>query len=230
MHVAEIWRYPVKSMAGERLEEALVTSTGIVGDRLVQVHAEDRLVTARTHPRLLGHRVTLDANGDPLVDGRPWRSAAVLEDVRAIAGETARLVRDEDPEVRFDILPLLVATDGAIAAFGRDRRRLRPNIVLAGVEGLEERTWPGKTLAIGDVLIEVASLRGRCVMTTYDPDTLAQDPGVLKDIGRRFGGRLALDCAVLRGGTLHVGQEAELLAPSHRTGSGISTTAAGNAA
>ena len=78
--------------------------------------------------------------------------------------------------MRFDVLPLLVATDGAIAAFGRDRRRLRPNLVIGGVPGLDERRWPGRRLRIGDVVIEVDSLRGRCVMTTVDPDSLEQDP------------------------------------------------------
>jgi len=33
------------------------------------------------------------------------------------------------------VVPLLVATDGAIAAFGHDGRRLRPNIAVGGVEG-----------------------------------------------------------------------------------------------
>ena len=37
MFVAEIWRYPVKSMAGEALDEAEVGPSGIPGDRVVQV-------------------------------------------------------------------------------------------------------------------------------------------------------------------------------------------------
>jgi uncharacterized protein len=78
---------------------------------------------------------------------------------------------------RFDVLPLLVATDGAIAALGVDGRRLRPNIVVSGVIGLAERDWTGRRLRIGDVLIELIKLRGRCVMTTYDPDTQVQDVG-----------------------------------------------------
>src|SRR5439155_1323636 len=83
---------------------------------------------------------------------------------------------------RYPVLPLLVATDGAIAALGVDRRRLRPNILVEGVEGLAERAWPGRRLRIGDALIAVEKLRGRCVMTTFDPDTQAQDLSVLKRI------------------------------------------------
>ena len=135
----------------------------------------------------------------------------VLADVRRIAGAGARLVRFDGVE-RFDVLPLLVATDGAIEAFGQDSRRLRPNIVVGGVEGLAERTWPGRRLRIGEAIIQVQDLRARCVMTTFDPDTLAPSPQVLRDIVKRFDGKLALNCDVLKGGIIRVGQEVELLA------------------
>src|SRR5437899_640596 len=82
---------------------------------------------------------------------------------------------------------------------------LRPNIVVGGVEGLEERTWPGRRLRIGDAVIAVAQLRGRCVMTTYDPDTLKQDLNVLRSIVSELGGTMALDCAVESGGLVRVG-------------------------
>jgi uncharacterized protein YcbX len=213
MTVRELWRYPVKSMAGERLEEADLRLTGIAGDRLVQVrHAgTERVITSRTAPRLLGLAGTWDeAAGAPRVNGLPWRSRAVQALVREAAGAEARLVRD-DGAGRFDVLPLLVATDGAIAALGVDHRRLRPNLVLGGVEGLTERSWPGRRLRIGPVLIQVASLRQRCVMTTFDPDTQVQDVGVLRRIVEEFDGRMALDCAVLEAGTIRVGDAVALL-------------------
>jgi hypothetical protein len=167
-------------------------------------------VTARTHPRLLGHKGTLGPGGEPLVDGRPWTDAGVAVDVERIVGAGARLVRYEGAE-RFDVLPLLVATDGAIEAFGKDGRRLRPNIVVGGVPGLSERSWQGRRLRAEEVVIELADLRGRCVMTTYDPDTLEQDPAVLRGIVQRFGGTLALNARVLRGGVLATGDALELL-------------------
>jgi uncharacterized protein YcbX len=210
MYVKEIWRYPVKSMAGEQLERANITPLGIEADRVVLVlNGHGRIVTARSHPALLGHKGTTDANGVPMVDGRPWTDPEVLADVLKIAGARSELIHDQSAE-RFDVLPLLVATDGAIAAFGRGGRRLRPNLVIGGVEGLEERDWPGKKLRIGTAVIAVDSLRGRCVMTTYDPDTLQQDSGVLKDIVKRFGGKLALNCGVERGGGIERNQEVEL--------------------
>jgi len=212
MHVAELWRYPVKSLAGERLTEVEVTPAGFVGDRRVQVWDGHRIVTSRTKPRLLALRALWDTEtGEPRIDGVPWHTAEALEAVRRAAGPTAHLGRHDDVEKRFDVLPLLVATDGAIAALGEDGRRLRPNVVVGGVEGLAERTWPGRRLRLGEVVIQVAKLRDRCVMTTYDPDTQVQDPGVLRRIVQEFDGKMALDCAVLRPGTLRIGDPVELL-------------------
>ena len=211
MYVAEIWRYPVKSMAGEQLQTARLTEAGIDGDRVIQVrNAHGRTITSRTHPALLGHRGTLDERGNPLIDGQPWTEPKVLAAVQQIAGLGAQLVRDDSLD-RFDILPLLVATDGAVSAFGRDRRRLRPNIVVGGVNGLEEREWQGGELLVGDVVIGIQDLRARCIMTTYDPDSLAHDPSVLRDIVKRFGGKLALNCDVVRGGVIQGNQEVDFL-------------------
>lgn len=214
MQVAQLWRYPVKSMAGEPLQEALIGAMGIEGDRLLQIRdAAGRLITSRSRPRLLLHRGSIGPDGEILVDGRPWRSPDVARDVEAAAGSGTRLVQAEGPE-RFDILPLLVATDGALAAFGRDPRRLRPNLVLGGVEGLAERDWEGRRLCIGEVVIRLADLRERCVMTTFDPDTAAQDVEVLKGIRRDFGGRLCLNASVERGGRIRVGDAVSLGSPS----------------
>jgi hypothetical protein len=215
MHVRELWRYPVKTMAGERLEQARLSPDGIEGDRIMHVEdAGGRLITSRTHRRFLGHRSTLNGAG-VLVDGRPWDSTEVAAVIQEIAGPGAKLVRYEGPE-RFDVLPLLVATDGAIAAFGHDHRRLRPNIVIAGVAGLAERGWEGGILRIGNARIGVRDLRSRCIMTSFDPDTLRQDKEITRDIYRRFEGKLALNCYVIEGGEISAGDAVEFLPAAHR--------------
>jgi uncharacterized protein YcbX len=218
MHVAEIWRYPVKSMAGERLPEVNLTPLGLDGDRIVHVeNARASVITARTHPKLLAHRAVLDAQGEPLVDSRAWTDPSVTADIEHIVGGGARLVLDHGAG-RFDILPLLVATDGAIAAFGYNGRRLRPNLVIGGVQGLAERTWERKDIRIGDVVIALADLRGRCVMTTFDPDTLAQDHRVLRRIVDQFDGRLALNASVMRAGHVREGDRVDLIEAPERAG------------
>jgi MOSC domain-containing protein len=212
LRVAGLWRYPVKSLAGEPLAAATLTPTGIPGDRVVHVVGPEGVRTARRHHRLLGLRGTVGSDARPRINGHSWDSAEALALIKNAAGDDAWLEAWEGLE-RFDILPLLVATDGAVAAFGRDIRRLRPNILIAGVEGMAETLWPGARLHLADTLVRLDALRGRCAMTTVDPDTLERDPEVLRDIGRRFGGRLALDADVVRGGTVRVGDDVVLDRP-----------------
>jgi hypothetical protein len=87
MHVAELWRYPVKSLAGEPLDSAEISADDIPGDRVVQVYdAEGGIVTARTAPRLLGLKGTLGPMGEPLVNGRPWTAPEVAAAIEVAAG------------------------------------------------------------------------------------------------------------------------------------------------
>ncbi len=210
LRVDGLWRYPVKSLAGQALDMAQLTPLGIPGDRIVQVHGREGVRTSRRQHRLLGLSGSLAADGQALIDGHPWNSPVAAALVQEAAGADAWLEAYEGA-LRFDVLPLLVATDGAVAAFGRDVRRLRPNILIGGVEGLDETTWPGRELHIGAAVVGLDSLRGRCPMTTVDPDTLERDPEVLRDIGRRFGGRLALNAEVLRPGLIRVGDAVRLV-------------------
>ena len=214
MTITEIWRYPVKSMAGERLLRADFGPMGIAGDRVVHVEdARGRVVTSRTHPRLLSHKGSTGEDGGVMIDGRRWDGPVASTDVIAIAGSGARLVRDDSAD-RFDVLPLLVATDGAIAAFGHDSRRLRPNLVIGGVPGMAEREWSGKVLrAASGAIIGVQDLRARCIMTSFDPDTQIQDKDITHGIYQRFEGKLALNCFVIAGGMIAVGDEVALEDP-----------------
>ena len=216
MFVKELWRYPVKSLAGERIEEARIDQLGIAGDRQILVrNGRGKVLTSRTHHRLLGLTGSLDSHGVGRISDHAWDSPEALHLVREAAGPDAELFRYGGVE-RFDVLPLLIATDGAIDHMGFNGRRLRPNIVVGGVEGLEERTWPGRRLRIGDAVINVANLRGRCVMTTYDPDTLKQDLNVLKSIVSELGGTMALDCAVESEGLVRVGEPVVFNLEAHK--------------
>lgn len=210
MRIAELWRFPVKSLAGEAVERVEVGAEGIPGDRgLRVVDARGRLVTARTRPALLGLHATLGDDGEALVDGVPWTEPAVARAIEEAAGPGARLERCA-PGEGFDDTPLLVATDGAIEWSGVDRRRFRANVLVSGVEGLAEREWPGRRLHAGTAVIELPALRVRCVVTTFDPDTLEQDPEVLARINRELDGTLALDALVAEPGAIAVGDPVEV--------------------
>ena len=213
MYVAELWRYPVKSLRGELLQEAEVLRTGIRGDREIVVvsKSRQRVITSRTHHRLLGLNGGISPETHAAtINGMPWESPGALALVEEAVGEPVQLVHVTGTE-RFDVLPLLVATDGAISTFGVDSRRFRPNILIGGVEGLMERQWEGKQIRIGQVEIHAAQLRARCVMTTYDPDTLEQDRNVLFRIVKELDGTMALDCSVLKPGAIRVGDAVTIL-------------------
>lgn len=212
MHVSEIWRYPVKSLKGERLNETEITKLGIPGDRQIAVirTINGRFLTSRSKPKLLSLQGSINANGVPTINGHLWNSAEALDLVREAAGEAVTLKEIPAPQA-FDILPLLIATDGAARYLNIDHRRLRPNILLADVPGLEERNWPGRIITIGDVRIHAEKLRDRCVMTTFDPDTQEQDPSVLLRIVRELDGSTALDSSVITPGKIRVGDQAHIV-------------------
>ncbi len=132
IRVSGLWRYPVKSLGGEALQTALLTLDGVEGDRVVHVAGRRGPLTGRTRHGLLTIPVSTGSDGAPQVDGHPWDSAEAADIVRGHGGPDARLVADETQD-RFDVLNLLVATDGAVERFGYGVRRLRPNILLSGV-------------------------------------------------------------------------------------------------
>ncbi|MET9630821.1 MOSC N-terminal beta barrel domain-containing protein [Lentzea sp. NPDC006480] len=206
MHVEALWRYPVKSLGGEPLQEAEFTRDGVAGDRLVHVQGPRGVLTGRTRHGLLTIPASTGPDG-PLVDGHPWDSWEAHALVLPFGG---RLTRYSGPE-RFDVLNVLVATDGQVAAAGVDVRRLRPNILIGGVEAGEEDSWPGHALVAGDVVIGMFKKRARCVVTTIDPDTGAQDLDVHRRIRHEFGGVLCLDSWVIQPGTVRVGDTVEVV-------------------
>jgi uncharacterized protein YcbX len=209
VRVAELWRYPVKSMRGESLARAEVLADGFAGDRLLRVEDERGLVTARRKQRLVGIETGIGGDGEPTIEGKPWRSPAVGELLGRVVGEHGRLVRT-DGGARFDAAPVLVLTDGALAAHGADRRRFRPNVVVSGVEGLSEREWLGRELRLGEVVLRAVEVCERCAVTTIDPDTIAIDPDVLRRTNDEFGGIMGLYFAVVWPGTIAVGDEVEV--------------------
>ena len=208
MRIAEIWRYPVKSLRGERVKTARLRRGGLDGDRVVHIHRGGEVVTAMTLPRLEGLPGTLGADGEPLIDGARWDTAEAHEKVRAIGGGEIELVRIDG--VRYDEAPLLVTTDGAVGALGEDGRRFRPNLVVEGVEGLSEREWVGRRLRVGEVELIVREGCVRCMVTTIHPDSLEIDPAILRRINEEFDRLMGVYCEVALPGEIAEGDEVEL--------------------
>ncbi|HSU00524.1 MAG TPA: MOSC N-terminal beta barrel domain-containing protein [Geodermatophilus sp.] len=234
MRVAELWRYPVKSLQGERLTSTEVGPEGLAGDRqwaLFDVGTGFGL-TARRVPDLLFLSGRLRADGRVevvLPDGTVTSDDAVLSD-RLDRPVTLRAAADAPGERRYES-PHEVgeageydwdAFSGARGAFHDssrirvslvstgtlgtwDRRRFRANVVL---EGTGEDALVGRRVRLGGAELDVVKQVGRCVMVTRpQPGGIGRDNGVLKTIHRERDGSLAVGALVARAGTVAVGDE-----------------------
>lgn len=198
--VVELWRYPVKSLLGERLEEVEVDDRGLVGDRLYAVtDGQGRLGSGKTTTRFrrldgLFELRARSVDGRPLVtlpDGRELLAGDAELDAFLSGRYGAELRVARESAVRHhDAAPLHLLTTssldwlaGQLPASQVDRRRFRPNILLDGTSrGLAEDAWIGRRFALGSAVIRVTDRTDRCVMTTNAQSELPQDPAVLRAV------------------------------------------------
>ncbi len=230
MRVAELWRYPVKSLQGERLDSAAVTADGLEGDRRFAIHEVETGfgLTARREPELLFASARLRDGGEieiTLPDGSMARDDGALS---AWLGRAVRLretgggaaLRFENP-VDFEDEsgawtpfgdgdgPFHDSSSARVSLLGMatigawDRRRFRPNVLLEG-EGEDELA--GCTVTLGEAVLDVGKRIKRCVMTTRaQPDGIERDLDVMRTIARERDAHLAVGARVSRPGTVRVG-------------------------
>jgi len=215
--VAELWRYPVKSMLGQRIEAAEVTARGLAGDRayaLLDVES-GRVVSAKI-PR--HWRGMFELRSSEL-----GRAVEVISE----APEGARyrslpLTQTEGDETEFplingffDTMPLHLLATGTLQHLGSlypegrfGVQRFRPNILIEtppGESGFVDNSWIGKTIAIGDARLRVMAPMVRCVMTTLPQGELPGDPGILKTAGQHNNANVGVCVMVAEGGVVRVG-------------------------
>ncbi|MGY1749982.1 MOSC N-terminal beta barrel domain-containing protein [Modestobacter sp. SYSU DS0511] len=232
--VLELWRYPVKSLVGERVAAAELGPQGIAGDRgwaLFDV-ATGLGLTARRVPELLFAAGRTRADGGVevvLPDGTVTREDAVLSRwvgrpvaLRPAAEVTGARTYENPSEVTEGTEDGWNPFAGADGAFhdnagarvtlvstgtlgGWDRRRFRANVVL---DGAGEEGWVGTSVAVGGVVLAVAARVPRCVMVTRpQAGGIPRDTAVLRSVHRDRGGALAVGAPVTRPGAVVVGDE-----------------------
>jgi uncharacterized protein len=215
--VAEIWRYPVKSMGGERLESCLIAETGLEGDRrwaLVdgQANRAGKPLTAREAEVLLTYRPRLVDNGVQVVtpggDTRPLDDGLVAQ----LAADMSRpLTLREGAGLNYDDSPVLVVNLATVATFELsagvevDRRRFRANLYLDGLEPEEELRWLGRRIRSGGAELEVVSRCERCVVITRDPDTTQASPQLLRVLTEISDTCMGVYCRVVQSGMVATG-------------------------
>jgi uncharacterized protein len=239
-HVDALFRYPVKSMGGERLEAAALGWHGIDGDR--------RLALRRMDDR----------------SGFPWLSASKLPDLLRFAphrengaqGELPTHVRTPDgaelpvfgedlakeigrrygapvqmmelkhgifDEASISVIALdTVREIGRLAGQSPDVRRFRPNVVarLLRPAPFQEDDWVGGVLTFGegdDAPAVTVTLRDvRCSMVNLDPDSARSAPEVLKAVVRVNQNNAGIYGTVTRIGRLEAGQAIRLHAATEK--------------
>jgi uncharacterized protein YcbX len=227
--VEAIFRYPVKSMAGERLKDAKVGWHGIDGDRrlaLRRMHAKagSPWLTATKLPDLL-HFTPLRRDGEKgdlvtHVRTPDGRELPVFGEELAAEIERRHKAPVEMMHLRqgiFDETCISVITADTIEEIGRlagtdaDTRRFRPNILvrLCQPAAFQEDEWVGGVLSFGDSegpRVSVIMRDERCAMVNYHPDSGSAAPEVMKSIVRRNQNCAGVYATVTRRGALTTGQ------------------------
>jgi uncharacterized protein YcbX len=233
--VAQLHRWPVKSMAGEPVDTLRIDGRGAAGDRTQALlhgsRATPRRLTAREAPRLLAWRASYPgvpgAAADPAAppvatvtapDGRAyaWDDPGLAEALAADLGRDVVLRRDERGQQ--DLADsLLVTTEATLRAVEAelgeplDLRRFRPNVHLAlDAPAFAEEGWEGATIVAGEARLQLLHPCARCVIPTRDPDTQERWPGLLRHLAREHGTLFGINARPLRAATIRVGDRAEV--------------------
>jgi hypothetical protein len=226
-HVEAIFRYPVKSMAGVRLESAMLGWHGIENDRrLAFRRIQDRggfpWLTASKLPDLVRYTPMSDSAEIPTHVRTPEGSkmetfgpelAAEVERRHGAAVQMMELRHGIFDEAMVSVIASETVREIAEASGTTpDVRRFRPNVVVRLLQpgAFQEDQWVGGILHFGEVGtgpgVCVTMLDVRCVMVNFDPDSARSAPEVLKAVVRLNQNNAGVYGSVVRTGQLTVGQ------------------------
>jgi uncharacterized protein YcbX len=235
-HIRELVRYPVKSMAGTATDSAFLGWHGLDGDRRYAFRrtGDDSsfpwLTASRLPELLLYHPCGLDdSTGEPLPthvrtptgSHVELRSAELQAEIAGRLGSGVELMKLKHGI--FDEAAVSVISLATIAGIGReagldlDRRRFRANILVETeiAEPFREDEWVGGTLVFGASdprpAVSVTLRDARCVMINLDPDTGAQNGGVMKTVVRLNKNNAGVYATVVRSGAIRVGDRVTLI-------------------
>ncbi|MGR6429659.1 MOSC domain-containing protein [Rhizobium sp. PAMB 3174] len=239
--IKELWRYPVSSVTGERLDQVSVSPAGMEGDRrYALVDAETGIVA---HPErdkrwqkavFVKSRTAQTGGIEVQVPGHEWLgieapnlTAALTVffefavelrpyERSAAAGEATSFAVD-----RYDVSPLHLLTSASVEhlkslhpAGNPDRRRFRPNIFMdaeSDITGFAELGWIDRPIRLGFVDGTVIAPTKRCGFTILAQEGLENDPEILRNV-MKFGARnMGVYCAPGATGVLKVGDVVCLL-------------------
>jgi len=228
--VVGLWRYPVKSMAGEALPECDVSWHGFAGDRRWAFVRDG--VTQSGFPWLtlrersdLNHYVPRFA--DPT---QPDKSPTLIRTPEGVSFDVTdpalatqlwpagtRPIK-QDRGV-FDTFPLSLISRQTIQELGGmvgqalDAQRFRPNILIDVANGkpFAEDEWVGRVICIGSLRMRVDKRDGRCAVITIDPATSQREPSVLRAVVQQRQGCLGVYGSTVEPGRVAVNDDVFVL-------------------
>jgi uncharacterized protein YcbX len=238
--ISAIYRYPVKSMAGELLDVARLGWHGIEGDRRFALRRlSDKSnfpwLSASKLPELILYKpFGLDSNAAELLpthvrtpDGKEYElhSDELREEISKRFGSNVELMNLKAGV--FDEASISVIMSSTVRCIEResgrgagscDIRRFRPNVVIESdsAQPFEEDRWVGETLMFGEdddcAVVKVYMKDERCRMVNLDPDTAERDVQVMRAVARLNKNYAGGYGTVVRAGELRVGQVVTLSA------------------
>ena len=224
--VSQIWRYPVKALAGEQLEAVEVNGRGLVGDRWFAIHTADgRLACGKNGKRFSQHDEVFDfaARTDPegavCVTGRggQWSPGQPELDVTlSEATGTPVQVRPEGLAPHHDAMPVSIIGTASLAWCARELRadaiprRLRVNLVVETEEPFVEETWLGGQICVGGVVLDVIRRNRRCRVIDLDQNGAGSPTRWLKPLGDKRDAMIAVYAEVATPGQIRVGDQLSL--------------------
>jgi len=225
--IRAIYRYPVKSMAGESMPSAQLGFHGLDGDRRFAflrtgVHANFPFLSAGRLATLVTYLPLRDGD-DPLPsrvrtpkgEELPLESDALRDELASAHGAPVQLMRIDNGI--FDDGPLSIITSSSVATVTSeagveaDFRRFRPNLFIETPDGerFPEDAWVGRTLRIGDgesaPTVSICTRDVRCAMLNLDPDSGAIDARLVKAAVRLNDNCTGVYATIIRTGTVRVG-------------------------
>jgi uncharacterized protein len=227
--VVGLWRYPVKSMAGQSIEQADVSWHGVDGDRRWAFIREGQVrngfpwLTIRERPDLGSYQPVFDDPDRPNMSRTriltPAGNTFDITDpvLAAELGEGLRVLK-QDRGI-YDVLPLslittqTVAAIGAMAGLDSDVRRFRPNLLVEadGDAPFQEDDWVGAVLEVGGAWMRVDQKDRRCVLINVDPETAQRSPEMLRTVARQRRGMLGVYSSTVRPGPVLLGDTVAVL-------------------
>jgi len=229
--VEALYRYPVKSMAGERLESAELGWHGLEGDRRLALHRtgdrsgfpwltasklRELVLFAPRHPEGAAPADLPTHVRTPGGEDLPIFGAGLAAEIERRHGSPVEMMQMKHGV--FDDATISVIAGDTVAAVCRlagrevDARRFRPNVVvrLFHPAPFHEDAWVGGALSFGEGLgaptVAVTMRDLRCSMIAIDPDTAASTPEMVKAVVRANQNNAGIYGTVTGVGRLAVGQ------------------------